>query len=67
MMGSIIYTCKLASRGWHFYGRNIWAYAKEGEILFAEKEKSKLVADTVGHVSREISRAVVFFYNVAEK
>ena len=41
MMESI-YTCKLASRGWHLYGRNIWANPKE-EILFAEKEKSNIV------------------------
>ena len=42
MMESI-YMCKLASRGWHFYGRNIWANTKEGKILFAEKEKRKIV------------------------
>ena len=75
-----IFKCKLASRGWHFYGKTIWKSPKQGEILKAEEEKNKeallhdpysitwkrkckgkLIAEVVGHVPREISRAVNFF------
>jgi len=74
------FKCKLASRGWHVYGRTVWSNPKEGEIIYAEQEKNKtalmhdpysvawkskskgkLIAEVVGHVPREISRAVTFF------
>ena len=75
-----ILSCKIASRGWHYYGKNTWKRPKKDEIVFAEKEssktalehdpysiawkkknKSKITADVVGHVPKEISRAVFFF------
>ena len=75
-----ILSCKVASRGWHFYGKNTWKRPRKDDIIFAEKErnhtalehdvysiawkkktKSKLTADVVGHVPKEISRAVFFF------
>ena len=75
-----ILSCKIASRGWHYYGKNTWKRPKKDEIVFAEKEssktalehdlysitwkkknKSKMTADVVGHVPKEISRAVFFF------
>ena len=75
-----ILSCKIASRGWHYYGENTWKRPKKDEIVFTEKEssktalehdpysiawkkksKSKITADVVGHVPKEISRAVFFF------
>ena len=35
-----ILSCKIASRGWHYYGKNTWKRPKKDEILFAEKESS---------------------------
>ena len=71
---------RIASRGWHVYGKTVWKEPKSGESVFAEKEtneealladkfsvawkrklKTKLTADVVGHVPREISRAVWHF------
>ena len=81
-----ILSCKIASPGWHYYGKNTWKRPKRDEIVFAEKEssktalehdpysiawkkknKSKMTADVVGHVSKEISRAVFFFISRAGK
>ena len=81
-----ILNCKLASRGWHYYGKNTWKRPKKDEIVFAEKEsneaalehdsyfnawkkkkKSKITADVVGHVPKEISRAVFFFISRSGK
>ena len=75
-----ILSWKIASRGWHYYGKNTWKQPKKDEIVFTEKEssktalehdpysiawkkknKSKITADVVGHVPKEISRAVFFF------
>ena len=75
-----ILSCKIASRGWHYYGKNTWKRPKKDEIVFAEKEssktalehdpysiawkkknKSKITADVVGHVPKEIFRVVFFF------
>ena len=75
-----ILSCKIASRGWHYYGKNTWKRPKKDEIVFAEKEssktalehdpysiawkkknKSKITADVVGHVPKEISRVLFFF------
>ena len=36
------FKCDLASRGWHVYGKTVWANPKEGEILYAEKEQNKI-------------------------
>ena len=81
-----ILSCKIASRGWHYYGKNTWKRPKKDEIVFAEKEssktalehdpysiawkkknKSKITADVVGHVPKEISRAVFFFISRSGK
>ena len=81
-----ILSCKIASRGWHYYGKNKWKRPKKDEIVFAEKEssktalehdpysiawkkknKSKITADVVGHVPKEISRAVFFFISRSGK
>ena len=75
-----ILSCKIESRGWHYYGKNTWKRPKNDEIVFAEKEsgktalehdpysitwkkknKSKITADVVGHVPKEISRVLFFF------
>ena len=75
-----IYSAKIASRGWHYYGKTVLKNPKVGEILTTEKEvdkkalshdpysvawkkktKGKVVTETVGHLSREISRATWFF------
>ena len=71
-----ILSCKVESRGWHYYGKNTWKRPKKDEIVFAEKESSKTTLEydpysiawkkknkskiTV-HVLKEISRAVFFF------
>jgi len=71
---------KIASRGWHVYGKTVWSNPRRGESVFAEKENNpealladshsvswkrkfinRLIADVVGHVPREISRAVWYF------
>ena len=81
-----ILSCKIASRGWHYYGKNTWKRPKKDEIVFAEKEssktalehdpysitwkkknKSKMTADVVGHVPKEISRAAFFFISRSGK
>ena len=36
-----IYQTTIASRGWHYYGKNVWKSPKVGEVLSAEKEVSK--------------------------
>ena len=36
-------------------------------VAWKLKTRGKLVNEVVGHVPREISRAVTFFYNVVEK
>ena len=75
-----IWSTKIASRGWHVYGKSTWKTPKIGQILYAAKEsgqialtidrysvawmmknRSKLTADVVGHIPKEISRAVWFF------
>ena len=75
-----VLSCKIASRGWHYYGKNTWKRPKKDETVFAEKErnktalendpysiawkkkkKSKIICDIVGHVPKEISRAVFYF------
>ena len=33
-------SCKIASRGWHYSGKNTWKRPKKDEILFVEKESS---------------------------
>jgi len=42
-----IFKCKLASCGWHFYGKTIWQNPKEGDILKAEDEKTKKHCHTI--------------------
>ena len=75
-----IFKTKIASRGWHFYGKTTWKSPKKGQRLYAEKENDKialmhdpyavawkfkshgkLIAETVGHVPKELSRAAWFF------
>lgn len=75
-----VLSCKIASRGWHYYGKNTWKRPKKNETVFAEKEtnktaleddpysiawkkknNSKITCDVVGHVPKEISRAVFYF------
>ena len=38
---------RIASRGWHVYGKTVWQEPKRGESVFAEKETSEeaLLAD----------------------
>ena len=74
---------KVASRGWHVYGRSVWQRPSYDDKIFAEKDtderatahdkfavawkkedRGKVVPDTVGHVPREISRAVWFFLDL---
>ena len=81
-----ILSCKIASRGCHYDGKNMWKQPKKDKIVFTEKEssktalerdpysiawkkkkKSKITADAVGHVSKEISRAVFFFRSRGRK
>jgi len=75
-----VFKTKIASRGWHFYGKTTWKTPKKGQKLYAENEKDKIalmhdpyavawkinskqkiIAETVGHIPKELSRAACFF------
>ena len=75
-----VFETKIASRGWHFYGKTTWKTPKKGQKLYAENEKDKIalmhdpyavawkinskqkiIAETVGHIPKELSRAACFF------
>ena len=38
-----IFVTKIASKGWHFYGKSSWKNAKIGQSLFCEQETNKIV------------------------
>ena len=40
-MESVLKT-KIASRGWHFYGKTSWKSPKKGQSLYGEKENDKI-------------------------
>ena len=81
-----IFITKIASRGWHYYGKTSWKSPKKGQCLNGDKEndkialmhdpyavawkrksKGKLVAEVVGHLPKEISRAAWFFPRTRRK
>ena len=57
-----ILSCKRASRGWHYYGKNMWKRPKKDEIVFAEKESSRTALEHDPY-----SRAVFFFISRSGK
>ena len=38
-----IFVTKIASRGWHFFGKSSWKNVKIGQSLFCEQETNKIV------------------------
>ena len=41
-MKSVLLKTKIASRGWHFYGKTSWKSQKKGQSLYGKKENDKI-------------------------